>query len=383
MADVHDTVELRVDGKTSSGWTDVQIVASMERAQRTARFTLSDQPVDGVPARFSFSVGSPCEVFVRDQTGGGRRDKIVTGAAEGLEGDSSADRNQFRLPVYSKTVDVILSAPAAGPTFKNLTRIEIVRALCAPHGVGVVLGPGVEAGERLSTFATQRGEKAYNAIDRLMKGQGLVVTDNADGDLVLTRVGNKRAEVAIIRGANILSSSFTIDSTLRYSSYRCRGQRAGDDVDFGSVVAAVDQSSADDWQGRVRILDVQPGRSVDPATAKAMCDWEAAQRAGRSAQATYTVQGWRQRPGGDLWEPNMIVQVRDPFAGIDGEMLIVEVSHSKNESEATTDLLVAPPVAYQQFLPPPPTKRRPSRTKRTGLISDIANYINELLGRTR
>ena len=67
-------------------------------------------------------------------------------------------------------------------------------------------------------------------------------------------------------------------------------------------------------------------------------------------------------PGGPLWEPNMLVSVRIPWMRLDGEMLIRQVSHSKDDSGGTTtDLELVSPQAFE---PEPPDGKKGRKVKR-------------------
>ncbi|ATW34057.1 hypothetical protein BJP43_07070 [Candidatus Williamhamiltonella defendens] len=60
-------------------------------------------------------------------------------------------------------------------------------------------------------------------------------------------------------------------------------------------------------------------------------EFEAQQRAARTEETTYTVQGWRQGDG-SLWQPNQRVSVFDPVLGFHHrERVIGEVVYTQNE----------------------------------------------------
>lgn len=84
----------------------------------------------------------------------------------------------------------------------------------------------------------------------------------------------------------------------------------------------------------------------------------------RAYQATYVVQGWRQR-NGQLWLPNMRVQVRDPIIGFDMEMLIAEVEYLQGETGTTATLTVAPVAAFE-LLPEVPKAQGKNKTGSKG-----------------
>jgi prophage tail gpP-like protein len=393
VADVQDIAELLLNGKTFSGFSRVSIGASIEQAVRQATLELTWQPDDKRPVRFNCPPGSSVEVLIHDQTGTGRTDRVITGFAEALSPGHDPDGWRFAVEVESKTTDVVLSDPVdVGPVFQRMTRLQIVKAICAPHGISVVLGPGVVDTEILSSFKLETGESAFAAIERVSRAAAWLITDNPEGELVLTRAGVSRAQTALILSDNIISLSGRIDSSQRYSEYVCRGQRAGDDLDNGETVSAIEGSALDPWQTRVRRLSVDEDRATTPAAALSRAKWEAAQRAGRSVSLTYTVRGWRQRPGGDLWAPNLLVSVDDWWTGIDGELLIVGVGFDLDAHGERTTITVSPKEGYEKELPVQASRRPARPKKRAGSASgylgrfaaaigiDVAEYVASVRG---
>ena len=57
------------------------------------------------------------------------------------------------------------------------------------------------------------------------------------------------------------------------------------------------------------------------------------------------VQGWTQADG-SIWPVNALVPVRDPWLGIDGDMLIVQAEHGLSSSGSTTALSLRRPEAF-------------------------------------
>lgn len=98
------------------------------------------------------------------------------------------------------------------------------------------------------------------------------------------------------------------------------------------------------------------------ATCGDRAEFEMRQRAARTDEATYTVQGWRQGDG-SLWQPNLQVIVFDPVLGFNNrQMVIAEVTYQQDENGTVTEIRVGPPDAY---LPEPdkPGKRKKKKTE--------------------
>jgi prophage tail gpP-like protein len=170
--------------------------------------------------------------------------------------------------------------------------------------------------------------------------------DSPEGWLVLGRAGSSRAVDCVELGVNLLSGSLDHDVSGRFSEYRVRGQTYGTDLSYGETVAAVDGSATDDWVRRFRALILHAERSGTTADMRQRALWEAATRAGKSIRYTATVPGWRQNGNGPLWRPNSLAWIKDPWAGIDGELLIAEARCSLTGAGQVTQLSCCPREAY-------------------------------------
>jgi len=98
-------------------------------------------------------------------------------------------------------------------------------------------------------------------------------------------------------------------------------------------------------------------KRLTAATCSERAEFEMRQRAARTDEATYTVQGWRQGDG-SLWRPNQQVIVFDPILDFSNRQLIIaEVTYQQDENGTVTEIRVGPADAY---LPEPekPGKRK-------------------------
>ena len=210
----------------------------------------------------------------------------------------------------------------------------------------------------------RRGEKVFQALDRLARKQSLMLTDDAQGRLVITRAGVNRSETQLNLGENVLESDFEYDASGLYSLIHCRGMQPPEDGDSGNVIAVFSEAS-EDAVNRPRILEVMPEGRATRANCQRRATTEAMARSGRSIDGTIRVSGWRQG-NGELWRPNLIAQYTDIIQGILADLLIVstEFSLSLDGGEVCT-MRLAPPEAYE--LLPPKTKRVARKSRGTGV----------------
>ncbi|EKK0669782.1 phage tail protein [Salmonella enterica subsp. enterica serovar Derby] len=125
------------------------------------------------------------------------------------------------------------------------------------------------------------------------------------------------------------------------------GQRAGNDDDFGeATTTALRARTEDAFIARYRPMYIRQTGQATGAGCIARADFEARQRAARTDETTYLVQGWRQG-NGTLWQPNQRVIVFDPVCGFDNtELLVSEVTFTQDQNGTMTEIRVGPPDAY-------------------------------------
>ena len=168
-------------------------------------------------------------------------------------------------------------------------------------------------------------------------------------------------------GQNIREGSCELDFKAVMSRYVVKGQRAGNDSDFGEDAneAEGDDDSEADFEGgttdtgspvtasladarskRFRVLVLKQVGHADAGTCQDRALYERAHRAAKALETTYTVAGWRQSDG-SLWVPNLLVPVRDGLIGFDQVMVIAEVHYLLDENGLRTQLRVGPPDGYR------------------------------------
>ncbi|URV22498.1 baseplate protein [Escherichia coli] len=263
--------------------------------------------------------------------------------------------NMFRqLAKLRKLTDVIagrsLTADlidcAAEPTqFNGRSLVQIAQALAAPFGIEVV-NSGAPSGV-IPDVQPDHGETVIEVINKILGQQQALAYDDPHGRLVIGGIGSTRAHTALVLGENILSCDTEKSIRERFSVYQVAGQRAGNDDDFGeATTTALRARTEDAFIARYRPMYIRQTGQATGAGCIARADFEARQRAARTDETTYVVQGWRQG-NGTLWQPNQRVIVFDPVCGFDNtELLVSEVTFTQDQNGTLTEIRVGPPDAY-------------------------------------
>lgn len=342
---------ITVNGQAFSGWQDVAVSRSIE--QMADAFNLSYIDVTGFNTKpLAIYEGDPCTIKIDGEI-------IITGFVDDSERGYTASSSTMRVSGRSKICDVIDCAAIykSGEWF-NTAALDIVLAIIKPFGLTVRVADA-DLGPPIRKFAIQDGETAGSAIDRVCKMRGVLVTSDTQGNIVLTRVGSLRSSTKLQRGVNILTGSYRGSWKERFSEYTIKTQAQGDDEYSDYAVASIKRSVKDTLINRYRPTVIMADNEDSGKELEQRASWERNVRAGRSRSLEYSVQGWRDDDG-KLWSPNTLVTIDDDYLRLRDELLITSVAYGRSlQSGTTTQLTLAPRVAYDvQPLPPKKPTRR-------------------------
>ncbi|CAG0967003.1 hypothetical protein MTYP_01048 [Methylophilaceae bacterium] len=354
-----EQVTLRVNGEDYEGWLEVDITAGIERQARDFNLAITRTWPGATDIPRRVRPGDVCEVWLG-------ADKLLTGYVDATP--ISYDDRAVTVGVKgrSKTADLVDCSADFGKGQWQGRRVEkIVADLAAAYGIKVITE--VDTGGTVADHQIQPGETVYESIARLLALRQLLSTDDAEGNLVLVNPGSAgRATTALRTGENVLRADAGLDYKDVFSTYVCKGQRAGSDLDAAETLAESVARVTDTAIGRHRLLQLTQSGQVDVNTCKDRVKYEAVYRSARALEASYTVQGWRQADG-KLWLPNQMVRVVDPVIGYDDDMLIVEVNYSLGNAGTLATLKVGPRAGY---VPSPEQAKKAKAKKDKGNTAD-------------
>lgn len=332
-----NTVRLLVSGREYAGWLSVSVTAGIERQARDFSLSVTSRWPGASDVPRSIRPGDACELFIG-------ADKVLTGWIDATPIRYDAQSVSIGVTGRSKTADLVDCSAINSPGQWRQAKLErIASDLAQPYGIAVVAE--ASTGPALAEHAIQQGETVFESVDRMIGQRQLLATDDASGRLVFAKVGSVRATTALVLGGNILSGDAALDYKDRFSEYRVKGQRSGDDSSFGESASEASGTAADKAIRRRRALIIKTSGQADSGSCRDRARYEAAHRAARSLTASYTVAGWRQADGG-LWRPNLMVRVVDGLIGLDEDLLITETEYSLSETGMVCRLRVAPRDGY-------------------------------------
>lgn len=354
---------LLVDGEEFDGWTNIQIVRSLDQLADTFDLGLVSRGSSD-PAPSGLAEGDACELLYDGET-------LISGWIDTIDEPYSAASSSLVIAGRSRAGDLIDCSQGYKP-WRKASILTIAQDICEPFGIEVSSDVPDLPKERY--FKLNEGETAFAAIDRLARDHGLRLVSKPDGSVVFTRTGVERlSTVAIEHGWNVISGSFRRSMEERFSHYifktqlACNDQLSGDDA---SPRAVVTDEGVERYRPMIVERDSQ-GRSSSgqytsekvTADLKEAAEWERNTRAGKARMLTYEVcnpndmkRSWENDDG--LWRPNTIVTVRDSYYEIDGEFLVAEVRFTLDSNGTRTTLRLTAPEAYIPKKPPKKKKKK-------------------------
>ena len=332
-----DPITVTINGTIFSKWTAARITRSLTECASTFEFEVTERWKKDAPEPWRIKRYDSAVVAIGGLT-------ALTGYVDLYTVSYDDKSHAVRVSGRSKTSDLVDCVPDVQPgQFDGYTLDAVAKALAAPFGIGVTVE--CEVGAAFPTVTIERTETAYQLLEKLARLRAVILTDNENGELVLTQAGKGGSAGDIIEGKNILSASCNLSGNQRFQKYVVLSQTplSWDEQDAQTQIIA---EATDDGVPRFRRFAEIAENPLDTAQAQARAKWRARHNAAISTEASPVMQGFRQADGG-LWKINRTSYVKSPRLGIDQQLLIGRVAFTQNsESGSRTEMLVAPPAAF-------------------------------------
>ncbi len=329
-----EEITLTVGGRRYRGWSELRVTRGIDRCVGDfdiavmGRWAPQDLPWQILPFMPTTLMVGP--------------DVLVTGYVDTVAPAFGPDQHAVRVTGRSKTEDLVDCTPdIAGGQYAGYPFEAICRAIAAMFGIGVVVETTL-AGSVVADATIERGETAFRFLERLGRMAGVLLTDNAAGELVLTTAGSAQASGRIAQGENILHAQATISGAKRFSEYVVKAQH-GLCGGVTSVLTQQEATARDSLVPRFRPKVVLGETQMTQAQLQARVNWMCRYSAGQATKATVAVQGWRQ-PDGSLWTANQIVPVSSTLLGVDQDLLVAQVEFSLTAQAGSTTTMTLGPV---------------------------------------
>lgn len=331
-------VELFISGKIFSGWIGVSVRRSLEHLAGSFSLELM---LPGQPVPDGIDPGQPLKLQINGVT-------VITGYLDTVKHKLTATSNKITITGRDKTGDLVdCSAVFKGSQWHNRTLEQIAGDLCKPFGIRVIWQVSdATAAKPFVSFTLQLSETVSDALTRAARHRGVLVTSNADGDLVFTQAGNQQTDTLEL-GKNLLDADFTDDWRNRYSEYLVKGHGDGGghkgDAKMAALLAAPKGATDDKTITRYRPKVILADHKITADGAKQRAIREERRAVAKSERFVAGVKGWF-RENGALWDVNLLTRVIAPRVNVDRrDLLICQVEFTLNAKEGeVTRLTLAP-----------------------------------------
>ena len=338
-----DNVFLYVNKKIYSGWKDVNITRSLEAMAGSFSLSVAETKTDD---NFDLFCGDEVVVKIGE-------DAVITGYIDDYHPSIDKESHNITVTGRDKTADLVdCSASFKTGQWNNQNIFKIAKDLCKAFGIEVKTN--LQKLPTIKKFKLQTSETVHEALDRLAKQLGVVITSTRDGSkLFITRSSSENLNITLKEGENILTASASYSFRERFSQYIVKPQQNQEEInvvresedDYVIVSNKVKGICNDESIKRYRPKIFVSEYVLNKSEANVRAKWEAIVSAAKSSDIDIEVQGWRM-PNGELWDVDKLVMVDCPSIRVNTHLLITEVNYKKNENGTTTSLKLKRPDAF-------------------------------------
>jgi len=311
--------------------------------------TFSFEAVTPKGEKLPFKGGDSCSVIVDGEL-------ALTGSIEVIGVDYDAQDHTIMVSGRDKTGDLLDSSidVISDISGDNLTLKLLIEKVIAHLGLGIKVIDEVSPEPFNSAediAAPEPGDNAFSFIEKYARKRQVLLTSNADGNIVITANSGTVAAGAVqhVIGAldnNVLSASFSFDTTGRFNSYKMSSSLNPTPLNLAGLTAL---ASLVNQGGGVFDSAIRKGRQMVLISETSLSDkdcekrakWEADIRKARGLMYSATVTGFRvgDTRGGDLWAVNKLYQIVDDYVGKIETMLCNSISFNYDADDGSTTAL--------------------------------------------
>jgi len=333
------TMKLEVNGAQYENFINASCEIRLDALSST--FSFEAAAAEGEP--LPFKGGEACKIIVDGEL-------VLTGSIEVVDVSYDAKLHSILIQGRDRTGDLLDSSLGpiadireAATTLKKL--IEIVLKDIKLKIDVIDLANPAPFNEAEDVASPEPGENAFSFIEKYSKKRQVLLTSDADGNVVIAKNSGETAPGAVqhVIGAsdnNVLAASFSFDTTGRYNQYKFVSQLNPIPLEFAGetdLATAVNQtggaSDPDIRIGRQLFLVAEAPYSNDQNIARAKWQLNIARARGLAYAAT--VPGYRvdlTDPKSALWQTNKLYQIVDDFLGKREQMLCNSVTYTLDSS---------------------------------------------------
>lgn len=380
-------------------WTAVEMTRSLDDISGSFRLALRDATrsrrtwiaASAPILRAAMKAGQPVAILIHGRL-------VLRGYLDEVGSDISDSEIALEASGRDRTGDLVdCAATVDGPAeLKGVTLKQAIERVVAPFGISVRDDVGLKTARNRSIDV---GETAMSAIEKWARQEGVLITSDGVGSVLITRTGATRVSDPLMLPGTVAGQSWRVSLRERYSHYIVKGQasRAGGargsapgldgtaeplPTDPSAIIAAqtgretlgtaIRGDAVDEEVGRYRPIVMMARTEATATGASTQAQWAMRVARARSESLEHTVSGWTMSDG-QPWRLNVLAGVIDAYAGIAADRLIagVRFTYGDGQAEQTTLRLVSPE-AYDLE---PVADRRVNRKARAVALDGTAERL--------
>lgn len=385
-----ETVTVIVNGAPYQGWKMVQVNQSFDNVSGDCTLTISEKRGEPLPIK----VGHKVQVLMGPTP-------TITGHVHEVDGSQAWKTHEIILKIRDQTQDFVDSTLGPGHEYKPPIKLaDMLRKGLGKMGLGKIgvidkVNPDEFGPAEVPVGAID--DLGHTFFDKWAGKRQVVMNTDGKGNIVIDR--NKKK-----RGSGFLWSVFENDPTSAMNNTTEVKYKKTDTGRFNTTAVAAQKSHADmkHWESRdkgdkpaqanplskkwgmatdtgvrpERRKHVRGSKGLNSGSPKKGAKWRSNLSKARGFQYSAKVVGFAM-PGGELWWPGYIIQVRDDHWEIADELFITAVRFHKDWSKgATTEVICTYNDAFTES-----DSGEKSRTAKTGAGgSDPGDYEAADLG---
>ncbi|CNF08994.1 phage baseplate assembly protein [Yersinia kristensenii] len=343
---VSDDLTLEVGGRAITGWSKIQVTRSIEKLPSSFELSLMDRYPASEWQQW-VNPGDACVVKLGN-------DAVLTGYIDSWDNKISGTTHEVTAKGRSKCQDLVdCSAEWPNSVISQSTVLQIAQKLAEPYGINVT--SDITDMAVVPKFTLNWGETAQAVIEHVTRWAALLYYDQPDGNLYLTRVGQRKAASGVEQGVNILSANLHTDINQRFIDYTgvalsnnamARRPASGGN-NISALVRTQDTELAQQLPNRHRnkIIIVESTMNSENLVRNSL-DWSINRNNGRSKMLSVQVDHWRDR-NNQLWETNSLIPITIPSMGLKNELwLLSSVTYLKDANGTVANMTLMPPEAF-------------------------------------
>ena len=334
---------LSIGGKRFTAWQSLAISRSMQRGPHEFLVSAPGGSNWANDLRRAIREGDPVSIMLDDEL-------LLTGAIDDRSPVYDATSHKLTLAGRSRLADLV-DCSVNSRTFNNQSLLQICQSLCKPFNIDVV--DDAMASKPFKSLALNEGQSIWDFLETAARIRAVLLVEDADGRLHITRSGQERSETPLVLGRNILRGSGKFSFRDVYSAYEVLSNQAQSDSLLAETVAHNSARSIDSRVKRYRPLTIINDDPSDTDDCSVKANWHRNVHAGRSQSIVYTVKGWKQI-NGMSWRSNLLVPVDDIYEGINEDRIITEARFIRDEKGDRSELKVMPKSTFDLIELPEP-----------------------------